>query len=203
MTMLLLASVFASTGGCSEESRYRLLSIFFEDVPKLGEKHQWEPVVRRVRREPPARTPVPQVIVELPAEKPYHGREWLAELLPKLPKDKSGQPDMVKALNEKLIQPRPGIREDVKDQAPFSMDVVLEPKGMPAMKAVFSHKAHTQWLGCPNCHPGIFKMKKGSDPITMATIFAGKYCGACHGKVAFAVPTGCARCHKGMAGGKK
>ena len=201
--ILLVASVTGAASGCSEESRYRMLSVIFEGVPKPGKKTEWKPVVRHARRKPPpVPTPTPKPFELVVVEKREQGGAWLAELTPKLPKDKSGQPDLVRALNEKLIAPRPGIARDAKDQAVFDLDVALVPKGQPAMKSVFSHKAHTQWLGCPNCHPGIFQMKKGGDPITMATIYAGKYCGVCHGKVAFGVPTGCARCHPAL-GGKK
>jgi len=203
MMVLLLAAVAGTLGGCSQETRYSVLSFFFVGVPKPGEKSELKPVVRQARRPPP---PVPTVTptptVEVFVVKEEHGRDWLAQLIPKLPKDKSGKPDMVRALNEKLIKPRPGISAKAKDQAPFSLNVEMMPKGQPAMKVVFSHKSHTQWLGCPNCHPAIFKMKKGDDPVTMATMYGGKYCGVCHGKVAFAVPTGCARCHAALGGGK-
>jgi c(7)-type cytochrome triheme protein len=56
-------------------------------------------------------------------------------------------------------------------------------------------------LGCKDCHPGLFKMKKGSTTITMAALNEGKYCGACHnGTTAFntADPTKCHECHKGV-----
>ena len=200
--MLLLASVAGSISGCSQESRYQVLSFFFEGVPKPGEKSESKPVVRHARRPPPpVPTATPTSAAEVVVVKEEHGRDWLAQLLPKLPKDKSGKPDMVRALNEKLISPKPGIDPKAKDQAPFSLDVDLVPKGQPAMKIVFSHKYHTQWLGCPSCHPALFKMKKGADDIKMAQLYSGKSCGICHGKVAFAVTT-CGRCHKAMGGGK-
>ncbi len=203
MMVLLVASVAETLCGCSQDTRYRVLSFFFEGVPKPGEKSEWKPVVGRARRPPPPTpTAVPTPTVEVAVVKEEHGRAWLAALLPKLPKDKSGKPDMVRALNEKLITPRPGIAPNAKDQAPFNLNVELVPKGQPLMKVVFSHKAHTQWLACASCHPSIFQMKKGADPIAMAAMYGGKYCGVCHGKVAFAIPTGCARCHAALGGGK-
>ncbi len=202
ISMLLVASI-AGAVGCSQESRYRVLSFLFVGVPKPGEKSEWTPVVRQpLRPPPPVPTATPSPEAEVVVVKQEHGRAWLAALIPKLPKDKSGKPDWERALNEKLINPKPGISPKAKAQAPFNLNVDLVPKGQLAMKVVFSHKAHTQWLGCPNCHPGIFKMKKGADPITMAALYAGKYCGVCHGKVAFAVPTGCGRCHAALGGGK-
>jgi c(7)-type cytochrome triheme protein len=202
IALLLLASIAGSIG-CSEESRYNVLSFFFVGVPKPGQKYEWQPVKRQaLRPPPPVPTATPTIVAEVFVPRQEHGRDWLAQLLPKLPKDKSGKPDWVQALNKKLISPKPGTSPKAKDQAPFNLNVDLVPKGMPAMKVVFSHKYHTQWLGCPNCHPALFKMKKGADDIKMAQLYAGKSCGVCHGKVAFAVPTGCARCHKSMGGGK-
>jgi len=202
ITMLLLASIDGLFSGCSQDTRYQVLSFFFEGVPKPGEKSEVKPMVGRPRRPPPpVATVTPTPTAEVVVAKEEHGRDWLAQLLPKLPKDKSGKPDMVRALNEKLISPKPGIDPKAKAQAPFSLDVDLVPKGQPAMKVVFSHKYHTQWMGCPSCHPALFKMKKGADEIKMAQLYAGKSCAVCHGKVAFPATT-CARCHKGMGGGK-
>jgi len=203
MTVLLVASIAGVVAGCSEENRYNALSFFFEGVPKPGESYEWKPVVGHAMRPPPPvplATPTPGAEVVVVEEK--HGRDWLAELLPTLPKDKSGKPDMSEGLSEKLIAPRPGLTRNAKDQPVLNLNVELVPARQPAMKVVFSHQSHTQWLGCPNCHPVIFKMKGGADPITMAALYGGKYCGVCHGKVAFAIPTSCARCHSAMGGGK-
>ncbi|HHS83474.1 MAG TPA: cytochrome C, partial [Gammaproteobacteria bacterium] len=56
------------------------------------------------------------------------------------------------------------------------------------------HNAHTYWLGCENCHPAIFVMGKGKNKMSMVEISEGKWCGRCHGKVAFPL-TDCSRCH--------
>jgi c(7)-type cytochrome triheme protein len=73
------------------------------------------------------------------------------------------------------------------------MPIVPQVEGMPSI--VFSHTKHAVWNGCELCHPEIFiSVKKGSMKYTMFEIFEGKYCGVCHGKVAF--PTlDCQRCH--------
>jgi len=65
-------------------------------------------------------------------------------------------------------------------------------KKMPQI--IFSHEKHAVWNGCETCHPEIFPVKKGSQPYSMQEIFAGKYCGACHDKVAFP-NIDCQRCH--------
>jgi len=82
-------------------------------------------------------------------------------------------------------------RSSLAVQKDMSLDAKIE--GMPAI--IFSHKKHTVWNGCELCHPEIFiGVKKGTTKYTMVEIFEGKYCGVCHGKVAF--PTlDCQRCH--------
>jgi c(7)-type cytochrome triheme protein len=79
-----------------------------------------------------------------------------------------------------------------KIQEPQEFDLSAKEPNMPDI--VFSHKKHTVWNGCELCHPEIFGVKKDSAPYSMQDIFAGKYCGACHDKVAFA-NIDCQRCH--------
>lgn len=53
-------------------------------------------------------------------------------------------------------------------------------------------------LICSDCHnPDMFpKMKKGTVKITMADLYAGKYCAKCHdGAKAFKVKENCILCH--------
>ncbi len=122
--------------------------------------------------------------------------EEAARLLPVT----AGASDWAKALAEGVIAPRPGLDPKAAEEPVFPLDVELVPAGNPAFKVVFPHGAHTGLLACVSCHPAIFQMAKGADPISMEKIFAGQYCGACHGKVAFPV-TACGRCHPAMAGG--
>ncbi len=68
-------------------------------------------------------------------------------------------------------------------------------------KVTFSHENHTEKKGmkCNECHPKLFKMKKGDDVVTMAAMKEGKFCGACHdGKKAFdaSAADNCGKCHK-------
>jgi c(7)-type cytochrome triheme protein len=116
------------------------------------------------------------------------------------PKDLMGNVDWVAGLKAGLFQPRPGIDPEAAEMPALPLDVLLDP-GIPGLEVVFPHAPHTERLRCDSCHPAIFQMKAGADPITMAGIFAGEYCGRCHGKVAFAPATGCPRCHVRMAGG--
>ena len=78
----------------------------------------------------------------------------------------------------------------IKD--PGELDLKPQQKNMPEI--IFSHAKHTKWSGCELCHPEIFGVKKGSQPYSMEDIFAGKYCGVCHGPVAFP-NMDCQRCH--------
>jgi c(7)-type cytochrome triheme protein len=73
-------------------------------------------------------------------------------------------------------------------------DIAIKSKDMGLPDIIFSHKKHTIWNGCEVCHPQIFGVKQGSTVYTMQDIFNGKYCGACHGKVAFPT-TDCELCH--------
>ncbi|MBL4614001.1 MAG: c-type cytochrome [Magnetovibrio sp.] len=111
-----------------------------------------------------------------------------------LPKSRAGnRVDWVKALNEGYIEPRADLTDDSKKMTVLNLDIVREVKGsMPDV--VYPHKPHTQWLQCSNCHPKIFKPKKGANKISMAAILAGQYCGVCHGKVAFPISE-CRNCH--------
>lgn len=65
-------------------------------------------------------------------------------------------------------------------------------------KVVFDGKTHAK-AKCNECHPALFKMKKGGTEMTMKDMEAGKFCGACHnGAKAFNVKDAadCAKCHK-------
>ena len=73
-------------------------------------------------------------------------------------------------------------------------DAVVHPAVSEMPNIIFSHKKHAVWNGCELCHPDIFGVIAGSTSYTMQDIFAGKYCGACHGKVAFP-NLDCQRCH--------
>ncbi len=136
---------------------------------------------------------------EAPPPERVTPRNW-REVLGQLPKEAAGGVDWDNALELKLIQPRSGLEPDAPDQQVLDLNIELTPKGQPLFKVIFSHKEHTVWLACANCHTGIFKMQRGGNPITMAKIYAGEFCGRCHGKVSFATGTGCPRCHAAMAG---
>ena len=196
-------SVALAISGCGSNGTKKIADILFEGKPGQPNQPAPEPVVREPRR-PPAYDKTPQV--ESPgidasvlAKHEFFQKDW-SEFMRQLPHDPAGQVDWVTALNDDDIDPAPGPGKDAVESPVLAMDVVLEPEAVPQFRVVFPHEPHTQWLTCSNCHTGIFQMQKGADDISMAAIFSGQYCGVCHGKVAFAVATGCARCHPALAG---
>ena len=79
-------------------------------------------------------------------------------------------------------------------------DYDIEAKVPTLPEIIFSHRKHAVWSGCELCHPDLFTVRRGSTKFTMEEIFKGRYCGACHGTVAFP-STDCQRCHtKPVAG---
>jgi c(7)-type cytochrome triheme protein len=64
--------------------------------------------------------------------------------------------------------------------------------GLPDI--IFSHSKHVIWAGCGMCHPDTFALETGKTQMTMDDITKGKFCGRCHGTVAFAL-NDCTRCH--------
>ncbi len=64
--------------------------------------------------------------------------------------------------------------------------------------ATFPHWLHRVRLKCANCHPRVFEMKAGANPINMDAMRAGLYCAKCHnGKIAWQIGfTNCPRCHQ-------
>lgn len=112
-----------------------------------------------------------------------------------LPKDRVGNPDWDAALDERIIAPLPGITPGAVEQETLSLDVEISSKSDPAFNVIFSHQKHGAWLACSNCHPSPFEMTAGATPMTAEEVHAGRYCAACHGKVAFEIVTGCPLCH--------
>ena len=116
------------------------------------------------------------------------------EAMSEFPRDSAGLLDWVQTLREGHILPRSDISGEAPPLKPTDLDIVFtDTASMP--NVLFSHKAHTEWLACSNCHPDVFKKQKGSSNIKMDDILKGQYCGLCHGKIAFAPTKNCMRCH--------
>ena len=122
-----------------------------------------------------------------------------------LPKDNYGMVNWTKAEADGLISPRDSIdgTEPVgKAEEGFFENIIrlnTVVKFMPDV--LFPHGTHSNMISCDSCHPEPFKKEKGANDIKMAEIFEGKWCGKCHGVVAFPVsypvvePFNCRRCH--------
>lgn len=169
-----------------------VMTFFFDGVPAPGEVRVVQDVVKQPRR-PPYKPPPPLVTIEAIPDLPP-AVDW-AGIYKSLPRSEADAVLWVKALDDKLITPKPGIAADAKDEDPTDMDVELASSGQPEYKVTFRHKPHTQWMGCPLCHAGLFEMEKGKVKLTMAEMGAGKQCGACHGKVAAPELSSCPDCH--------
>lgn len=116
----------------------------------------------------------------------------------KLPKERFGNGiDWEKAEEKGLIKPIDFL-EGVSIQRPpldTQKDFLLESNMADMPEIIFSHKKHTVWNGCEVCHPELFLgVKKGTTKYTMVEIYEGRFCGACHGSVAFPL-FDCQRCH--------
>ncbi len=137
--------------------------------------------------------------VEDPTQIPVPGPPFAKQnrdpnvVLRNMPKDAEGNDDWVAALKDGLLKPQGSLEPNKPDMPPFPLDVEIPAVGaMP--NVIFPHGPHTMWLECGNCHPGIFTMRKGSNPISMVKIVNGEFCGRCHGRVAFPI-SNCTRCH--------
>jgi c(7)-type cytochrome triheme protein len=172
-----------------------VMTFIFDGVPAPGETHVAQDVVKQPRRLPYKPPPPAVTFVEVPELPP--AIDWKGRFA-ELPRNDAGDVAWTKALDDKLITPKPGIAADAKDEDPTDMDTELATSGQAEYKVMFPHKAHTQWMGCPSCHTGIFEMEKGKTKMTMAAMGEGQQCGACHGKVAAPDITACPACHKEM-----
>ena len=113
-----------------------------------------------------------------------------------LPKTAAGDIDWVAAIKEGLLNPKGSLDETGPPDGPIlNLDIVFNvSEAYPVPNVVFPHAPHTIWLNCNNCHPSIFIMKQGANPVSMDRIIRGEYCGRCHGVVAFPFAD-CLRCH--------
>jgi c(7)-type cytochrome triheme protein len=94
------------------------------------------------------------------------------------------------------------VLESAPVQAEYA-DVVInrqsEKNGMRPV--VFPHWFHRIRFRCKVCHAELgFKMRAGSNTITMTDIIDGRFCGACHNNDIAWSPENCDLCHSGKPG---
>ena len=115
----------------------------------------------------------------------------------KLPRERFGNwIDWERAENEGMITLKDYLEGISVKKKPLNIpkDSEVKPKAECMPDILFSHRKHTAWSGCELCHPDIFDVKKDGTKYSMSDIFAGKYCGLCHGRVSFP-NADCQRCH--------
>ena len=173
------------------------LSLFF-DVPPPSEEKKLAAAEKRQAASPAVAAETPVSTAEKAAARPQAETILVWEEFAKqLPRDRTtGQADWMAALRQGVINPRTAIDGSrPADARVFKFDFFF-PGPAPMFDAYFPHSSHTEWLGCDSCHPKIFRTR--GTKISMADLQAGKYCGVCHGRVAFGLDQ-CARCHVAMA----
>lgn len=119
--------------------------------------------------------------------------------LDSLPKDGLGRVNWTIAVVDGYINPRGSIDpKNDKEDPPLNLNIFFEAKTPLMANVLFPHSIHTYWLSCNDCHPKIFIPEAGANPVSMEEIWQGKWCGRCHGKVAFDIfqpRANCVRCH--------
>lgn len=136
----------------------------------------------------------------------HYSNAEFARLYSSLPRDDANRIDWEKARIEQLVEPVAAIEGESIEEKIFDLRVVIKFDDFLIKNVVFSHEVHTYWLDCSSCHPKLFIPKVDANKMTMREIHDGKYCGKCHGAVAF--PTQphslavtnfravCKRCHR-------
>lgn len=198
LSLVMSVASAVTVAGCAPETRYRILSTLVDGVPPPGTprvERRRQRLARVEPMQPPTGPVLPDPALFEEEVETFPRYETYEELVAALPKDTMGNVNWVAAVEAELIDPQPGIEDDAQALPQFPLDIRMDP-GIPQMEVTFPHAAHTYWLRCDNCHPQIFEMRAGANPITMTKIFQGEYCGRCHGKVAFPPATGCPRCHR-------
>lgn len=141
-------------------------------------------------------------------EQLHYSHEDFVRILDSLPRDEDNKVDWERAVDEGLIAPSASIDHSDVDEELLDLRVVIKFDDMLIKDVVFSHEIHTFWLSCESCHPKIFIPEVAANRMTMNEIRDGKYCGVCHGAVAFPTDVinapnfraNCLRCHRAFRG---
>jgi c(7)-type cytochrome triheme protein len=141
-------------------------------------------------------------------EELHYSHEDFVRILASLPRDEDNKVDWERSVEEGLIAPSASIDDSDVEERVMDLRVVIKFNDMLIKDVVFSHEVHTFWLNCESCHPKVFIPEVAANRMTMNEIRDGKYCGLCHGVVAF--PTNvidapnfranCLRCHRAYRG---
>ncbi len=164
-------------GGAAAHIAAATIIVSVACVPALAA--QWSEIARDGIHDP--ENPACRVLQE-----PY-------EALHNLPRNPLGNKvNWVEALEQNVIHPREGLAKDVRMPV-LDIDILMRNTAtMPHVR--FSHRVHTQWLDCRNCHGAVLQATRAGKPMTMVEMLRGELCGLCHGTVAFPL-SDCTRCH--------
>lgn len=104
----------------------------------------------------------------------------------------------MRAIEEGLIEPATYLKDD-SIQFNSKRSITIYSSWMYMYSNVqFPHESHGRWLDCTSCHTKIFNYEsRTTDNLSMINILNKKFCGVCHGKVAFPI-NNCRRCHPAM-----
>ena len=125
------------------------------------------------------------------------GALWNSDNLPpgRLALDRFGSIDWLYLKSVGIHNPIKSLKPDASDER--RDNTILFEATMAGITPVpFSHKAHSARVKCSSCHNEIFKDELGGQAVTHRAMAEGKFCGYCHGKVAFKQAE-CKKCHIG------
>ena len=196
MRFLLFFCLVIIMGSCSTKTR----QLFFDIPPpcaqKLAEQARMQAELEAANNPEPEEDTSTPMLGLYDENQPRPDIESLSnweDVLEALPKDYKKKADWSAAIEQGIVRPRPGADPKTLLATSFQYDFIIEEMPeKPKNEGYFPHSAHTQWLGCKNCHASIYPYKR--NPATMNEMRAGASCGTCHGKVAFSLKQ-CKRCH--------
>ncbi|MFQ5916101.1 MAG: c-type cytochrome, partial [Nitrospinota bacterium] len=115
------------------ETRYKVLSFFFDGVQKPGEqpgakKLKQPPAKKPVERKEPGvqATPAEQEAPAEPPRPPIEALKGWEEVLGALPKDFAGGADWVQAIREGVIAPRARVDSRASPEPPYTLDTIVQ-----------------------------------------------------------------------------
>lgn len=190
--LALLACVLTGTTACNR----RMLAVFF-DLPVEREGVVAKAPARTRRDSVPSADALASGTPSAAVFVPFGGTLKEDSVVPLLPRDHAGNVDWTAALRTGVVRPTvspSGVDSATARLLRFGFDFFLPPGQDTSVTTWFPHSGHTEWLECSSCHVRLFPYRRPVK-LSMDALTDGKYCGACHGPVAFPIETGCERCH--------
>ena len=190
--LALLACLMTGVTACNR----RMLAVFF-DIPVEPAGAAAKASARGARDSVPSAKAVADATPAAKPFVPFGGSLAEDSVVPLLPRDHAGNVDWTAALRSGVVRPTvspSGVDSATTRLLRFGFDFFLPPGEDTTVTTWFPHTGHTEWMACSSCHVRLFPYRRPVK-LSMDALFEGKYCGACHGPVAFPIETGCERCH--------